>query len=262
MEYEIIDFHTHPYKNVQQCTCIHQSAIKISIDETLKVMDNSGVSLFCGSVLTRELPKTPEEAWEILKGYNKDAAILADYYKGRYLPGIHVHPYFAKESISEIEKYHEHGVKIIGELVPWRYCHNNLYCTGGMDEILDFASSKKMVLSIHPTTPDDMDKLCENHPNLIIVGAHPGEGEQFERHVLRAKKYKNYYVDLSGSGIHRYGATKRLVDEIGVDKVIFGSDYAIANLQMYVDGVLNDHLLTAEEKRLIFADNAKRILDI
>jgi hypothetical protein len=31
---------------------------------------------------------------------------------------------------------------------------------------------------------------------------------------------------------------------------------------MYVDGVLNDHLLTAEEKRLIFADNAKRILDI
>jgi lipopolysaccharide/colanic/teichoic acid biosynthesis glycosyltransferase len=75
-------------------------------------------------------------------------------------------------------------------------------------------------------------------------------------------EYDNYYVDISGSGIHRYGATKRLIDEIGVDKVIFGSDYAIANLQMYVDGVLNDHLLTAEEKRLIFADNAKRILDI
>ncbi len=263
MDFEIIDFHTHPYKTEEECISIHQSAIKISPDETIRIMDESGVSTFCGSVLSHNFASNAEEAWEKLKVFNEDALYLRDYYKGRYIPGIHVHPNFVEESIKEIDKYHAKGVNLIGELVPWSwFFNNNTYCTDGMNEILDYASQKGIILSAHPTAFDDMDKLCETHPNLTIVGAHPIEQEQFNRHVERAKKYKNYYIDLSGGGIHRYGATRRLVNEIGADRILFGSDYAICNLQMYVDGVVRDSLLTNEEKRLILAENAKRILKI
>ncbi|MBO7214396.1 MAG: amidohydrolase [Clostridia bacterium] len=261
MDFEIIDFHMHPYLNDIDCTCIHRSAVTISVDETPRIMRENGVSKFCGSVVTHDRTSTVETDWELLKSLNDCAITLKDYYKGAYIHGCHVHPNFIEESIKEIDRFKASGTNLIGELVPWRF-HYNEYASDNMKTILDYASEKGMILSIHPTTPDDMDNLCENHPNLIIVGAHPGEGEQYIRHVERAKKYKNYYVDLSGSGIHRYGATKRLVNEIGADKVIFGSDYAICNLQMYVDGVKNDYLLSTEEKRLILSENAKRILNI
>ena len=262
MDFEIIDFHTHPYRTDEQCCCIHQPAIKISPDETLKVMDENGVSIFCGSVLSHVFTKCAEETFEHFKKFNEDALYLRDYYKGRYIPGIHVHPAFVEESIKEIDKYHAKGVNLVGELVPWRYHFNNTYCSDGMNEILDYASQKGMILSVHPTSDDDMDKLCENHPNLIIVGAHPGENVAFYRHAERAKKYKNYYVDLSGGGIHRFGATRELVDLIGAERVIFGSDYAICNLQSYVDCVVRDRLLSNEEKRLILSENAKRLLNL
>lgn len=263
MDFEIIDFHTHPYRNADECICVHESAIKISPDETIRIMDESGVSKFCGSVLSHVFPKNAEDAWERFKVFNEDALYLRDYYKGRYIPGILVHPCNVEESIKEIDKYLAKGVNLLGELVPWSWFFNgDTYDTDGMNEILDYAAQKGMVLSAHPTSNDDMDKLCENHPNLIIVGAHPIEGERFERHVQRAKKFKNYYIDLSGGGIYRYGATRHLIDEIGVDRILFGSDYAICNLQMYVDGVVRDKLLTNEEKRLILAENTKRLLNI
>ena len=262
MDFEIIDFHTHPYLNPQDCISIHGNAIKKSVDETTRIMQNNGVSKFCGSVLAHIVDFNEQTVWNVLKRYNDDALTLKDYYKGAYVAGFHVHPKFVEESIKEIDRFYDNGVNLIGELVPWRYCFDNSYNGDGMHEILDYATEKGMVLSAHPTSDEDMDLLCKNHPNLIIVGAHPGEGTQFHKHVERAKKYKNYYVDLSGSGIHRYGTTRDLVNLIGVEKVIFGSDYPISNLQLYVDGVKNDELLTNEEKRMILSENAKRILKI
>ena len=261
MDFEIIDFHTHPYRYNYQSVCVHEKAVKASPEETLRIMQKNGVSKFCGTVLSHDFSFTKETVWERLKQYNDDALYLKDYYKGAYVAGFHVHPNFVHESIKEIDRFYANGVNLIGEIVPWSHCYNE-YATKNMGEILDYASEKGMILSIHPTNDDDMDLLCKNHPNLTIVGAHPGEHKIFYRHAERAKKYKNYYVDLSGGGIHRYGCTRELIDLAGVEKVIFGSDYAISNLQMYVDGVKNDELLSNEEKRLILSENAKRILKL
>ncbi len=261
MEYEIIDFHTHPYRYAKDCISVHNDAIPRSIDETPRIMQKNGVSKFCGSVLSHDVEKNQENVWSVLKSFNDDALFLKDYYKGSYIAGFHVHPNFLEESIKEIDRFHANGVNLIGELVPWQFYYDS-YCSDNMNEILDYATQKGMILSIHPTSDDDMDLLCKNHPNLTIVGAHPIENQRFERHIDRANKFKNYYLDLSGGGIYRYGATRRLINEMGADRILFGSDYAICNLQMYVDGVRNDSLLTNDEKRLILADNAKRILNL
>lgn len=261
MEYEIIDFHTHPYKDENDCICIHSSAIKRSPDEFLKDAKDAGVSKFCGSVISFDKKDENKSWWDIIKKLNDDALYLKDYYNGAYIPGCTIHPEFVEESKGEIDRFKANGINLIGELV-WYIQGYNTYCSENMKEILDYASKKDMVLSVHLTNNDDMDLLCENHPDLKIVCAHPCEGELFERHLLRAKKNKNYYLDLSGGGMYRYGMTRRLIDEIGVDKILFGSDYPICTLQMYVDGIKNDRLLTEEEKIAILAGNAKKLLNL
>ena len=261
MNYEIIDFHTHPYKDENDCICIHPQAIVRSPNEFLNDINRASVSKFCGSVVT--LKKKPEDVswWDFIKKLNDDALELKKLYGDRYIPGCTIHPDFVEESIKEIDRFKANGINLIGELV-WYMQGYNSYCSENMKKILNYASKQGMILSVHLTNNDDMDLLCENHPDLTIICAHPCEGELFERHVLRAKKYKNYYIDLSGGGIYRYGMTRRLIDEIGVDRILFGSDYPICTLQMYIDGIVNDHLLTEEEKRLILSENAKRLLNL
>ena len=48
------------------------------------------------------------------------------------------------------------------------------------------------------------------------------------------KKCDNVHIDLSGSGLHRYGVVKYLVDNVGSERILFGTDYPISNLSMYV----------------------------
>lgn len=260
MEFEIIDFHTHPFSNKIQNLCRFPSS-EMDKDFTLSIMKRYGVSKFCGSVLGHT-PTTPDNVWEVLSSYNDTALKLYNYYGGSYVAGCHVHPNHVEESKKYIDKFHEKGLNLVGEIVPWSNKMQNTYNSDGMFELIEYFTKKGMILSAHPTPPDDMDALCENHKNTIIVGAHPGEKEQFTRHIERAKKYENYYVDLSGTGIFRYRTTRKLIDEIGAHKVVFGTDYPICDLQMYIGAIAHDELLTDNEKSLILSENAKRILKL
>ena len=119
-----------------------------------------------------------------------------------------------------------------------------------------------MIVSIHSMGNDEMDEMVKRHKDTLFVAAHPGEYGDLMRHIARAKFSEHYYVDLSGYGMFRHGMLRRLIDEIGVDKILFGSDYPTCNPAMYVGGVLLDDLITPEEKQKIFYDNAKRLLKL
>ena len=67
---------------------------------------------------------------------------------------------------------------------------------------------------------------------------------------------------LSGTGIIRYGVTKRLIDSVGSDRILFGTDYPTCNPGMFVGGILFDNLLKDSEKEKIFSLNAKRLLGL
>jgi predicted TIM-barrel fold metal-dependent hydrolase len=69
-----------------------------------------------------------------------------------------------------------------------------------------------------------------------------------------AKKYKNLYIDLSGTGLFRWGMLKKGVDLIGADHILFGSDFPVCSTAMNVAGVLSEKL-TNKERKLIFRDN-------
>jgi len=104
-----------------------------------------------------------------------------------------------------------------------------------------------------------LSEMPARHKDIDFVFAHPGEKAILDQHIQIMKKNDNVYLDISGTGLFRYGMLKQLVDEVGAERILFGTDYPICNPNMYIAGVLFEKI-SDREKELIFAGNAKRLL--
>lgn len=120
-----------------------------------------------------------------------------------------------------------------------------------------------MVVSYHTMTEqqEQMEAMIAGNPGVTFVAAHPGEREYFLKHLQRLEKYENAYADLSGTGLFRYGLVREGIRRAGAERFLFGTDYPITNPGMYVHAVLGEHI-GEEDRRLIFAGNAKRLLGL
>ena len=256
---EIIDFHTHPFIDDRTNICSHKKQISMSPEWTMDYLKGMGISKICGSVIIIDDP--PENGFEKTRMQNDMMLKLKEQYGDFYIPGFHVHAGFVKESLEEIERMHKLGINLIGELVP--------YMDGWWDfsskeftEILELAAYYDMVVSVHSMDADQMDKMVQQNKNVVFVAAHPGEYKDYMRQLERMRMSENYYLDLSGTGLFRQGMLRRGIDECGVERFIFGSDYPTCNPAMFLGGVINDTLIKDEEKEAILAKNIKRLLKI
>lgn len=261
MKYEIIDFHTHPFADRAHNICSHAECCGMSAENTKEVFDRLGVSRICGSVI--RWGREGENLWQKVRENNDSALTLRDYYGDFYIPGFHVHPAFVDESLAEIERMDQAGVKLVGELVPYFDGWGDLqYDSDAFSVLLDEIARRGMVVSFHSMNEDAMDKMVAAHPDVVFVAAHPGEYGEFMRHLKRAKLSDNYYLDLSGYGVFRYGMLRRAIDEMGAKKILFGSDFPTCNPAMYLGAVTMDGLITEREREMILSGNAKRLLGL
>lgn len=259
MDKEIIDFHTHPFDSTVGNICSHKKYCNMSVESTESVFKSLGVSKICGSVLNAGGKDKTE--WNDLAVINNKALELAEFYKGFYIPGFHVHPGYVRESCEEIERMAKLGVRLIGELVPY-YHHWEDYSSKAFYEILDVAKSYNMIVNFHSMNNDDMDKMVQDNKDVTFVAAHPGEYRDFMRHLDRMKMSENYHLDISGTGVFRYGMLKHGVDDFGAERFLYGSDYPTCNPPMFIHAVTDDPFLKDSEKELICSGNAKRLLAI
>ena len=261
MSFEIIDFHCHPFRIPGENICAHISYTEMNPERTEKMYDDLGVSRFCGSViLNRSLP---HPTWEELKSLNDEALALAEFYGGKYIPGFHVHPKYVDESLAEIERMAEKGVKLIGELVPYMHGWSpEDFVSDGFTRILRSATEHGMVVSFHSGGEDFMDEMVRKNPDTVFVAAHPGEREQFDRHLARMKMSENYYLDISASNILRYGLLRHGITECGKERFLFGTDFPTCNPPAFIGCVMHDDQLTDDERKAVFADNAKKLLGL
>ena len=255
---EVIDFHAHPMYDFHLPT----HGVDIDLPRFRDDLLSNGITRVCGSVIYRAMNGRPREEYEeIIPRLNDQALACRDVLGDFYIPGFHVHPDFIEESIREIERMHREGVRLVGELVPYSsgWSEN---AAEGLSALFDDAEKYNMLVSFHTDETYMTDEMIRRHKNLTFVAAHPGEAPSLMRHIERAKISKNYYLDLSGTGLFRYGMLARAVKEMGADHVLFGTDYPICTPAMYIGGVAQDPYLTDEEKALIFAGNAKRLLGL
>ena len=255
---QVIDFHVHPFVEDKE-RFIRYCSFPGDPDEFMSDIVGAGITRFCGSVIDCSADASDFAPYRQM---NRHALALRERYKGAYIPGIHIHPAFPRESCEELEEMHRQGVRLIGELVP--YIHGwdgtRLAAPGTM-EIFDLAQQLGMVVSFHPTNDEDMERVVSAFPHLTFVAAHPGEKEAADAHIGRMKKYPNLHLDLSGTGLFRYTLVRYLIDQVGADRILFATDYPICNPAMYLHAVLYEKL-TGEELDKVLYRNAERLLGL
>lgn len=265
MEHKIIDFHIHPYLEQTENYCMFTDDFKLSATEAAEDLKKAGISKVCGSVINR-IPYDAALGYAQTQALNDKALAVKEFYGDFYEPGFHIHPLFVKESLETLEFMHKNGYRLIGELVPymhgWREAGLDFACKG-LQEILDLAGDYGMVFSYHTMGEwqAQMESMIANNPKVTFVAAHPGQKADFLLHLERLEKYDNAYLDLSGTGLFRYGMLREGIRRVGAEKFLFGTDYPITNPGMYVQAVYYEHI-TDSDRELIFSKNAERILGI
>ncbi|MCD8089893.1 MAG: amidohydrolase, partial [Clostridiales bacterium] len=223
---EIIDFHTHPFTDEKYNVCFYEGIV--NKDNFRELLEKAGITKICGSVIYST------EDFEEIKQLNREALRLGGLWGDFYVPGIHIHPKYVKESIEEIELAAEKGVKLIGELVPYYNGWHLLY-DDNLREIYKAADKAEMVISIHTDDKTDMDgleKAVSEFKSLKFAAAHPHQKAHYYRHADMLKKYDNYFLDLSGTGLFRFGMLKTLLNETGSEKILVGAAVPIRNAKL------------------------------
>jgi len=217
----------------------------------------AGISQACGSPIRKINPDSFDE----IRALNDNVLILRDRFPDFYIPGIQIHPHFPDESCQEIERCcGNENVRWIGELAGYVMGYGCEYATENARVIFRLAREYDAVVNFHCNDLDVIDQLCKAMPDLKLVLAHPGNGkETFLSRLAKVAEYPNLHLDISGSGIDRYGMLRKAVDVAGKEKLLFGTDYPINNPFIYTQGVLFE-LLSEAENRALFRDNFLRLI--
>ena len=260
---EIIDFHTHPYLTQTQNACLYKESLSLSPDQAVEDLKRAGITHICGSVIESGGFRL-QEGFAGLERLNRQAVQLKELYGDFYTPGFHIHPAFVEESLETLDWMHEKGFRLIGELVPYMHGWKEAgmdYASENLREILKKAGEYHMVVSYHTMSEwqEQMEIMIAQNPQITFVAAHPGQREDFLKHLERLKKYENAYLDLSGTGLFRYGMLRHGIETVGASKFLFGTDYPITNPGMYVEAVRFEHI-SEKDQEMIFSENAKRLL--
>lgn len=250
----IIDCHFHPA--IDERTDLNWFKSSGDMQVQIDTLRRAGISQACGSPIKRISPDSFDE----IRDLNDKALALRDRFPDFYIPGIQIHPHFPDESCQEIERCcGSENVRWIGELVGYMMGYGCEYATESALVIMRLAREYDAVVNFHCHDLDVIDQLCKAVPDLKLVLAHPGSGkEQFLSRLAKVTEFPNLHLDISGSGIDRYGILRKAVDIAGKEKLLFGTDYTINNPFVYTQGVLFESLSEAVN-RAIFRGNFLRL---
>jgi len=252
---EVIDFHTHPFLEKYERIGAYVESVDMSTGDFFDEMEKAGVVLSCGSVIGGKI-----NSFHDIHRLNLHALKLRDTYKN-YIPGIHVHPSYVKESREEIDFAVKNGIKLVGELVPYHHGWQGFSSEGFM-EIVDYISNTDLIINLHINNAGEIceaEKAIALYKNTTFVLAHPGYGERLEKHLEVLGKYENAYMDISGSGIELYGALKKITDSVGCEKLLFGTDFPVTAFKTYIAAVLSEKISDSAKEHILCL-NAKKIL--
>ena len=107
--------------------------------------------------------------------------------------------------------------------------------------------------------PEQTDILSERYPNVTFILAHSGASFDIARmNGAVAKKHDNVVLDITYTSTSR-GMIEFLVNEVGVDKVLFGTDSPMRDATPQLAWVCYAKL-PVEDKKKILAGNMQRIM--
>jgi hypothetical protein len=131
----------------------------------------------------------------------------------------------------------------------------------GYARALTYASEHGLPVLVHGGGQDKWDDVCANYPGANFIMAHAcawdGIDATLRELYIRVATTPNVYVDTAGSPAHR-GALRALIDLIGVDKILYGSDFPMFDFAFEAGRIIGADL-SPNEKHAVCSTNAQRI---
>jgi predicted TIM-barrel fold metal-dependent hydrolase len=278
----IIDFHTHVFppqikKNRQKyidsdpCFAIlysQKDAKIVTADELIASMDRDGVDI---SVI-QNIGWTTHELCIETNDYILESIAR---YPGRLIAFCSVQPQAYDAALKEIERCANAGAQGIGELRPDTQLFD-LTDEELMQPFVETLVKHDLPLLLHTSepvghiyhgkgtiTPDTLYPFITRFPDLNLVCAHWGGGLPFYALMPEVKKaFTNVYFDTAASPfLYSPGIYRHVAELVGSEKILLGSDFPLMPTSRLVNEIMSADL-PEEEKNLILADNARRLLGI
>jgi uncharacterized protein len=134
------------------------------------------------------------------------------------------------------------------------------------EAIFEFASEHGAIVMSHSgeaqSMPEDFLPFADSHPDVPLIVSHLGCGfDQDVTHqvnVVRDARQRNVYTDTSSATSIARGLIEWAVEEIGHDRILFGTDSPLYDAPMQRARI--DHAdISDEAKKAILYANAERL---
>jgi predicted TIM-barrel fold metal-dependent hydrolase len=276
----IIDFHTHIFPadirdnrekffpSEPAFKLLYQSAKSrlIGAAELLTAMDENGVDK---SIILGFPWRNPAN----FKPHNDYIMDMVQKYPDRFI-GLACFEPSGKDTVVEAERCLVAGVSGIGELAFYQTGIDEL-ALEQLAPIMDMCAKRDLPVLIHtnepvghayhgktPITLAQIYRLIKRFPDNKIVLAHWGGGLFFFGLMKKEVKenFRNVYFDTAATPFLYDAEIYQVAEKIvGIDKILFGSDYPLLPPSRYFDEMEEAGLTTIQRKK-IGGENARRIL--
>ena len=258
---------------------VRPSIIREAVEEVLDYVAYSPSAML--KRLLFEPEKSIEEHMRLLLEHRRtteDVVAASSLYPDRLLPVASYNPDLPRER--QLERLRRYRDLLLGvKLYPTMHCRSP--ADRGLQWLYSWAARNRKIVIVHTGCDPGMwelPRLCRyarpslvaeaarRNPDVIFVIAHMGAYSAlmpgiFFREALEAARLPNVYLDTSAVDPL---FIERAVEEIGYEKLLYGSDFP------YVVGLgLEDPLreileldIPWEAKRAILRDNAVRLLEL
>lgn len=243
--FRVIDCHGH-YGRISRTKIIPDDA-----QTMVRHMDKAGVEKICISSFMSIGPDC--------KVGNDMVAAAVKQYPRRLVGYAVVNPNRPKEIEGELQRcFDELGMRAIKLHPAW---HQYPISGSSYKKVFEFAARRHLTILSHEWgSPGILASLSKDYPEVSFIMAHVGfwdsRSDFAYADVMTGRD--NVHVDLAYSNIF-YDAVERLVELIGPEKIVFGSDFPLHDLG-YQLGRMIFAKLTDHEKQLILGLNMLRLI--
>jgi len=189
-----------------------------------------------------------------MRGGNDRVFAAMQKYPGRFLGYATVDPNEPKAMARELERCFDklgfHAIKFHCEThgVPADHDHYR--------PALEFANEHGLAVLIHGRITE---KMLVEFPRAQFLSAHVGGWDGREPHyaVELAKRHPNIHMELCASTVYN-GVLEKLVEEVGPDRIVHGSDAPLMDPGYQLGRVLAARISARDKKKILF-DNAAKL---
>ncbi len=173
-----------------------------------------------------------------------------------------LHPRLLEEATKEMVRCLSE-LRIIGfKFHPWLQAFSPL--ESAFMELAEEANRLKTMFFFHDGTPPysepfQIAEIAEKNPDLTVVMGHAGLNDLWRESLAAAKKYDNVWLCFSACP---HWGMKEIVKEVDSERLLWGSDYPLANVMDTKNRIREVERLPISEqmKEKILYSNAKKLL--